>query len=244
MSVITGSRSSYSSRSVAQPSTTRNTSPNGSSATPGRPRAAGAGTTPSSRCPARRSAAPARRAASASRRRSGGRRSGRARPATPPTCGRSRSDAQRAAAEVQAVDLHLGRRVGERQPADQRAQRGATCRSARRRRSRRARPAPASCSHIRSRRCSRGLSISAIGTCSAPCSSGLAKVRPRTGSTATGPSSSSSVGGLGQRRQPHLVRRRALAGQPGHHDVQQALAGRRSPPASGWTGLTGFGTGT
>ena len=149
--------------------------------------------------------------------------------------------AERAAAEVEAVELHLGRGVGERQPADQRAQRGGLAALRRRRPRRRARPRRPSCSHITSRSCSRGLSTSAIGTCRAPCSSGLAKARPRTGSATTGPSSSSRVGRLVQRRQPHLVGRRALAGRAGRPSRRARSRRPGSPRAWAATGLAGFG---
>ena len=159
MSVMTGSSSSNSLRSVAQPSTTRNTSPNGSV---GRRRpglaARAAGTTPSSRCPARRTALPlgqqGRDLAD------GAPDADRVEPAGHPADVRQVAQrGQRAAAEVEAVDLHLGRGVGQRQPADQRAQRGRLAALRRRRPSRRARPRRPACSHSTSRSCSRGLSI-------------------------------------------------------------------------------------
>ena len=96
-SVMTGSSSSYSLRSVAQPSTTRKTSPNGSPSVACRP-AGRVGAAPPVRrhrvdAQAGEPALPLGQQGRRSRRRYAGPPTGSSRPETPPTCGRSRSAA-------------------------------------------------------------------------------------------------------------------------------------------------------
>ena len=228
----------------AQPSTTRNTSPNGSSATVAR------GAQP----PVRGHRVDAElgeallavgeqgrdlgdRAADRRRRRAGRRRRRRA-------AGRA-ARASAAAAEVEAVELHLRRRVGQRQARRSACAARWSCRSAAPPTTATWPAAPARASHSRSRRCSNGRSTTATGTCSAPCSSGLADGQAAAGSdrrpgraarrasTATAPAAAARPGapaGPGRR-----------AGRPARRAGSRP-AGSTRPPRPGRLGRWRRGT--